>query len=717
MTAVRFFATCAKGLEYLLVDELKALGADEVREALAGVHFSGDATVGLRACLWSRLASRILLPLAEFDARGAQALYDGVAAIDWSAHLDPGRSFAIDAGVRASTITQGMFAGQKAKDAIVDQIRQRHGERPDVDSTAPDVRINLRLVRDRAAIAVDLSGAPLHRRGWRSGQGEAPLKETIAAAMLLRAGWPRLAGEGRTLLDPFCGAGTLVIEAAWMATDTAPGLLRGHFGCERWPGFDQTIAQNLLREARERRGQGMARWQPGRLHGSDLDARLVDLAREHARTAGVDQLVSFRHTDARRRPAAESRPDLVIANLPFGERLGDDESTRILYGEFGQALREHYGSARVALLTLADGRGKALGLRARKRYALSNGALDCELLLIDLAEATRPAPAPEQRPLGEGAQMVANRLRKNHRHLHKRLQREGIGCYRIYDADLPEYAAAVDIYEGHAVIQEYQAPVEIPAETARRRLGEIVRATQAALAIPRERIVVKTRQRQRRGEQYQARDQAQAPAPIIVGEGGLRFEIRLDDYLDTGLYLDHRLVRAWIGANAADKDFLNLFCYTGAATVHAAAGGARSTTSVDLSATYLTWAQRNLELNRQLGPRHRLVQADVMRWLAMVRDRFDLIYVDPPTFSNSKRSDEDFDVQRQHVALLAGCGDRLKSGGTIIFSNHFRKFKLDHESLSERFSIRDLGPRMLPFDFARDPRIHQVFELRLKSAG
>lgn len=717
MTAVRYFATCAKGLEYLLVDELKALGAEEAREALAGVHFSGDAALGLRACLWSRLASRILLPLAEFDARDAQALYDGIHAIDWNAHLDPGRSFAIDAGVRLSSISQSMFAGQKAKDAIVDQIRQRHGERPNVDTEAPDVRINLRLVRDRAAIAIDLSGAPLHRRGWRSGQGEAPLKETVAAAMLLRAGWPQLAQDGKTLLDPFCGVGTLVIEAAWMATDTAPGLLRGRFACERWLGFDEAIAQGLLREARERRDQGMLRWQPGRLHGSDLNARLVDLAREHAGNAGVAELVSFRHTDARRRPAAESAPDLVVANLPFGERLGDDASTRTLYGEFGQALREHYGSAHAALLTLADGRGKALGLRARKRYALSNGALDCELLLIDLAEAARVAPAPELRPLSDGAQMVANRLGKNHRHLHKRLEREGITCYRIYDADLPEYAAAIDLYEGHAVIQEYQAPVEIPAETARRRLGEIVRATQAALAIPRERIVVKTRQRQRRGEQYQARDAARTQAPIIAGEGGLRFEIRLDDYLDTGLYLDHRLVRQWIGANASGKDFLNLFCYTGAATVHAAAGGARSTTSVDLSATYLNWAQRNLQLNDQTGSRHRLVQADVMRWLGAVRDRFDLIYVDPPTFSNSKRADEDFDVQRQHVALLDACGDHLKSGGVIIFSNHFRKFRMDHEVLSERFAIQDLGPRMLPFDFARDPRIHQVFELRLKSSG
>lgn len=713
LSDTRFFATCAKGLEYLLVDELTALGASQAREALAGVHFSGDASLGLRACLWSRLASRILLPLGEFAASDAESLYTGIQAIDWRGHLDPTRSFAIDAGVRLSGISHGMFAGQKAKDAIVDQIRQHHGERPNIDTEAPDVRINLRLVRDRAVVSIDLSGAPLHRRGWRSGQGEAPLKETVAAAMLLRAGWPELAGQGRTLLDPFCGVGTVVIEAAWMATDTAPGLLRGQFGCERWPGFDATAAKALLHEAGERREQGMAGWQPGRLHGSDLNARLTEQAREHAQRAGVAHLVEFQHTDARRKRAPDPVPDLVIANLPFGERLGDDASTRVLYREFGQTLRDHYGEARVALLTLADGRGKSLGLRARKRYALSNGSLDCELLLIDLAQASRPQTVSDERPLSEGAQMVANRLRKNGKHLHKRLQREGISCYRLYDADLPEYAAAIDIYEGHAVIQEYQAPEEIPGETTRRRLGEIVRAVQSALELPREKVVVKVRHRQRSGDQYQARDPVNAPAPIIANEAGLCFEIRLDDYLDTGLYLDHRLVREWIGANASGKDFLNLFCYTASATVHAAAGAARSTTSVDLSPNYLAWAQRNLELNGQVGPSHRLIQADVMRWLASTRDRFDLIYVDPPTFSNSKRA-EDFDVQRQHVDLLHACGDHLKPGGSIIFSNHFRKFRMEFDFVSDRFLIQDLGPRMLPFDFARDPRIHHVFELRLK---
>lgn len=714
MSGTRFFATCARGLEYLLVDELKALGADHANEALAGVHFSGAADLGLRACLWSRLASRILLPLAEFDADGAQALYDGVMAVDWSAHLHPDGRFAIDATARASSISQGMFAGQRAKDAIVDQLRAQHGRRPDIDTDAPDVRLNLRLLKNRAVLSVDLSGQPLHRRGWRQGQGEAPLKETLAAAMLLRAGWPAIAAQGGALFDPFCGIGTVLIEAAWMAADIAPGILRGQAGCSGWRGFDAAAWQALHNEARQRRDSGLAALQ-ARFDGIDLDPRVIELAQQHAQLAGVGQHLRFRHSSALARQSLATPPALVIANLPYGARLGNDESTRQLYRQFGQAAREFYADSRFALLTLADGRGRALGLRARKRYALNNGKLHCELLLIDPPGQATPAPAIET-PLSAGAQMVANRLRKNHDRLRKRLQREQISCYRLYDADLPEYAAAVDIYEDHAVLQEYQAPAEIPPDTARRRMGELIRAVREVLALPRERVVVKTRRRQHQDQGDQYLPSGRDDSVIIAREHGLRFEVRLRDYLDTGLYLDHRLVRAWLREHARDRDVLNLFCYTGAATVHAAAGGARSTTSVDLSGNYLGWAQRNLELNGISGRQHRLVQADVMRWLAARPGRYDLVYVDPPTFSNSS-SAADFDVQRQHVELLHACGDLLNRGGEILFSNHFRRFRLDHDALSPRFAIDDLGAALLPFDFARDPRIHQVFHLRPRSDG
>jgi 23S rRNA (guanine2445-N2)-methyltransferase / 23S rRNA (guanine2069-N7)-methyltransferase len=328
-----------------------------------------------------------------------------------------------------------------------------------------------------------------------------------------------------------------------------------------------------------------------------------------------------------------------------------------------------------------------------------------------------------QRPLSDGGQAVANRIAKNQRHLRKRLDREGISCYRIYDADLPEYAAAIDVYtaidrEGGAHgdegfpqtwlhVQEYAPPKEIPEQTARDRLRDLVHAAADALGVTRARVAVKTRYKAKGGSKYgrmQQRDEF-----LVVDEGGLRLRVNLFDYLDTGLFLDHRPLRARIRAIARGKRFLNLFSYTGTASVHAAAGAAASTVSVDLSATYLEWAERNFGMNRLGGERHELVQADVLEWLRHDRGAYDLIFVDPPTFSNSKRAD-DFDVQRDHASLLALCGERLAPGGLILFSNNSRRFTLDAEMVAA-FHVNDISIATIPFDFARNARVHRCFEL------
>jgi len=357
--------------------------------------------------------------------------------------------------------------------------------------------------------------------------------------------------------------------------------------------------------------------------------------------------------------------------------------------------------------------GHAIPLRAEKKYALYNGALETVLLIFELH--ARSETPREVKPLSEGAQMLRNRLEKNLRHLRKRLQREGIHCWRAYDQDLPEYAAAVDVYAGEndeawLHVQEYRAPAEIPVETARQRLREIVRVAGEVLGVPRERIALKTRERGKGGSKYGQFDQR--GEFVEVAEGGLRFLVNLTDYLDTGLFIDHRLVRAKVRELASGRRFLNLFAYTATASVYAAAGGARDTTSVDLSATYLDWASRNLALNGFTGGKHRLMQADAMAFLRQERERYGLIYVDPPTFSNSKRA-EDFDVQRDHVPLLLACADRLNRDGVIVFSNNFRRFKLNHEALAERLVIEDWSAPSIPFDFTRRADIHGCWLLRL----
>jgi 23S rRNA (guanine2445-N2)-methyltransferase / 23S rRNA (guanine2069-N7)-methyltransferase len=621
-------------------------------------------------------------------------------------------TLAVDASLVDSKLSHARFAAQRVKDAVVDQFRDRTGERPSVDTEAPDLRINLFVRRDRASLAVDLSGGGLHRRGWRQGQGGAPLKETLACAMLIRAGWPDVAADGGSLLDPMCGSGTLPIEAVRMAADIAPGLQRHHDGLRGWLQFDAALWQRLLAEANDRAARGRAAFTSD-VEARDNDPDIIGVARRNAEAAGVAGLIRFAAGALAELPAAGDRkPGLVICNPPYDERLAADAA---LYRQLGERLRNGYAGWRAGILTADDALGRATGLHADRRYMLFNGALRCSLLRIDRIPPPAERGTRPQAPLGESAQMVANRLRKNLQRLRRWREREGVDCYRVYDADLPEYSAAIDVYrecEGERRtflhMQEYQAPSDIPEEVTRNRLADLVRAAMHVFELPRDQVALKTRARGKGGSKYGVLDRR--GEAIVVQEHGLRFEVNLFDYLDTGLFLDHRPARAYLRQLAMGRDVLNLFGYTGAASVHAAAGGAGTTTTVDLSATYLEWAGRNLALNRFTGTAHRLVQADVIRWLGEERGRYDLIFCDPPTFSNSARAG-DFDVQRDHVAMLRACLERLRQGGVLLFSNNFRRFRLDEDAFSGA-DVRELGEAMLPPDFARNPRIHRVWEFR-----
>jgi len=712
---MKFFASCAKGLEYLLADELLALGAAKATAAAAGVHAEGEQEDALRAVLWSRLASRVLWPLAEFDCADEHALYAGVAAIDWTRHLTPEMTLAVDAHVSGTAVTHARYAAQRTKDAVVDVLRSASGARPSVDVEAPDLRLNLVLRKGRAILSVDLGGGPLHRRGWRQTQGEAPLKETLAAAVLMRGGWPKAYAEGGALLDPMCGSGTLVIEGALMAADVAPGLLRhGDNAPSRWLGFDAAAWRNLVDAAKQREADGRAKLRPG-FFGSDSDAKAIRSAEQNAWMAGVSELVHWQASsvDQLATPALaeETNRGLVVCNPPYDARLAADAA---LYRRLGDALKRAVPHWRASLLCGDAELAHATGLRAQKKYQVFNGALECALIVCDpIAPPVREAAQP--RELSEGAQMVANRLRKNLRNTKSWREREGVSCYRIYDADLPEYAAAIDVYaeaddpeRRWLHVQEYAAPAEIPEEAARRRFRELLAAAQEAFALPRERIATKTRERGKGGSKYGRFDRRDEW--IVVREGGVRLRANLFDYLDTGLFLDHRPLRLRIAEEAEDARFLNLFGYTGAATVHAAAGRARQTTTVDLSATYLQWCADNLRENGFGGAAHRLAQADALAWLEADRGQYDLIFCDPPTFSNSARAD-DFDMQREHVRLLRAAVARLAPGGALYFSNNFRRFRLDAQAVSQFADCADITAQTIPPDFARNPRIHQAWRI------
>ena len=520
-----FFATCPKGLEYLLVDELISLGGGDVHEALAGVHFRGTLETGYLACLWSRLASRVLMPLAEFGAEDADALYAGVRTVDWAVHLAPADTFAVDAVGATKGISNSQFAALRVKDAIVDQFREASGERPSIDTERPALRVNVVLRKGRAIVGIDLSGAPLHQRGYRRGKGIAPLKENLAAAMLLRAGWPAIHARGGGVVDPLCGSGTLLIEAALMAADVAPGLRRDYFGFLGWRGHDTALWKTLHDAAQARAIAGLQALKPV-FFGFDQDPVVLNEAKHNAQYAQLSGFIHFgrQSLDHLHRPHELADPGLVICNPPYGERMGTDETVAALYRLLGTKLKAEFPGWRACVITSEEELGRAIGLRADKKYRLYNGALECVLLLFGIAAADVVPVAPK--PLSAGAQMLKNRIEKNYRHLRKRAEREGIDCWRVYDADLPEYASAVDIYrtlsgELHLHIQEYQAPATIDANAARTRLRETARVAGEVLGVPRERIAMKTRQRGRGGEKYGRMDQR--GEFLEVGEGGLVF--------------------------------------------------------------------------------------------------------------------------------------------------------------------------------------------------
>lgn len=330
----------------------------------------------------------------------------------------------------------------------------------------------------------------------------------------------------------------------------------------------------------------------------------------------------------------------------------------------------------------------------------------------DAKDATAPDALPPFPSSGSpGAEMLANRLRKNLRHLGKWARREGVTCYRVYDADLPEYAVAVDLYGGWVHVQEYEAPPSVDPILAQRRLADAMAVIPDALGRPTDRVVLKIRRRQKGLAQYER--QATTGRFHEVHEGGLRFLVNLTDYLDTGLFLDHRPTRALIQSAVRGGRFLNLFAYTGTASVYAAAGEAASTTTVDMSSVYLDWARRNMGLNGfGEGRTHRFIRADCLAWLAVPHpERYQVIFVDPPTFSNSKRMGEaTFDVQRDHAVLLRSVARLLARDGLILFSNNFRHFKM-HRSALPDLSAEDITLSTIPPDFQRNPRIHNCWRL------
>lgn len=745
-TTFEFFATCLPGVERHLSDELRGLGVRKVRPLSGGVSFFGSSEVALRVCLWSRLAGRVNLTVGRVHAVDAEVLYEGVRELPWEEIVAEGASIAVRANGANAELRNSQFTSLKVKDAICDRLAARRGARPDVDSRHPDALIEVRLREGRATLSLDLSGRALTRRGYLGDEvsEEAPSVVAQAAALLALVDAPSLFDKGFAFVDPVSSGSILACEADEVREDRAPGLLRDRWGFTGWAAFSEKAWCALLAEADDR-----------------CEARQMQLAAEPL-ALGAPQLVAsvasvFRAGDDAEAMAARSACALAAREAPAGSRFA-------FAGFDDMALRFKMEPAEAVVL----GRGRSETTievfdkppKEPVVIAISNpaGGSDIPVEVNDAASA-----------------QFASRLRKVARERRKWAAREGVACYRVYDADVPEYACAIDLYEGAAEaegmlfahVAEYAAPKSIDPAQARSRFEDVLSLVPVVLGIQPDRVFSKARQRARGGSQY--RDAGGRSFVTHTSETGLICEIDLGGYLDTGIFLDHRTTREMVGKMAAGKRFLNLFAYTGVATLHAVAGGAAETTTVDLSQTYLDWAARNLAANgftfevvdgscregqasgraaararggsdwglgrrrggeaaliggnattgRQGTPANKLVRADVTRWIGEMRkarERYDLIFVDPPTFSNSKAMGRrTWDVQRDHVELLIGVSRLLARDGVAVFSCNLRSFKPDTEGLARGgVELEDITAQTIPHDFQRNQRIHKCYLLHRK---
>ncbi len=710
MSDRQYFLTCPGGFEHLLLSELESLGIRSVKESRGGVYFEGSFEEGMRVCLWSRIGGRLLLVIDHFEAETEKDIYKAVLKPDWISWFTPDKSIFIETTSVTSDFRNSSYISLVVKDGIADYFRDKTGERPSVSKNSPDIKINLYLERGKGTLSLDISGNSLHQRGYRIKKTEAPLKENVAAGLLLRSGWNRLSLVGSPFIDPMCGSGTLLIEAAMIAGNIAPSMKRDYFCFKNLEGYQSSVWNSLKDDAEKAIDYDAVA--ECRITGFDIDKKAVEAARGNAVNILLSDYILIKHGDILDLPdlcRGFDKKGLIAFNPPYGERLGEVESLKHLYREAGEMLKKSFNGWTVSVISGNEELLRKIALKPLKVNTVYNGPLKCRASVYEIDSVYREDLKGEKDNT-KGAVVFENRLKKNLKNLRKWAEKEGISSYRIYDADIPEYSAAVDFYESKFVyLQEYAPPKEIPQGKAEKRLMDMVKKISSVLGIERDNIFIRQRKRQRSASQYLKYGDTERFE--VMSEGGLLFQVNFNDYLDTGIFLDHRKVRAMIRELSEGKRFLNLFAYTSTASVYAASGGALKTVSVDTSRNYLDWGKSNFRLNKIPMQKNFFENCDSVDFLEKSGEMFDLIFIDPPTFSNSKDRAEDFDIQRDHSRLLLLAGKRLSNNGIIIFSNNYKKFKLD-QTLENEFLIEDITEKTVSEDFSRNKKIHRCWILK-----
>ncbi len=769
--SLQLVATSTMGLESVVARELKAIGYEPHNwdSSPGRTSFAGSLTDVARANVYLRTAGKVLLELARLHVgNDFDTLFDAVQEISWEQWMPSNAKVLVEGRSVRSMITSVPALQRTVKKGIVNRLMKAHRVRY-LPEDGPEYTVEISLLKDEATITLDTTGRGLHRRGYRLMNVSVPLRETLASALVQLSVWK----PGRPLIDPFCASGTIPIEAAMIGRNMAPGLNR-LFASQAWPTFDPAIWKEIREEARALITPPLTT----KIIGSDIDSQSIEYARYHARRAGVADDIVFETKDFR--DLCDPRPyGCIICNPPYGDRTGEHEDFRALYESMPMILSQLPTWSHFIYTSWTDFE-ELIGQKATRRRKLFNSRIECTYFQFlgprppkENAEQTESGPfptqsvespltprvdseetsqaaTPESKPEVQSVfvglddyarhqlQEFTRCLQNRSRHL-RRYPKRGITCYRLYDRDFPEVPLAIDIFDGTWLhIAEYDRPDERSPAMHRVWLDTMVAAAATTLDVLPENVFVKRRIRQRGESQYEKL--AERRKIFTVHEGGLAFHCNMSDYLDVGLFLDHRITRDMVRKEAKGKRFLNLFCYTGSFTCYAADGGASSSVSVDLSPTYLDWARDNLSLNNiaERSPEgqttHRFVKADTMAFLRSVPpsrsgnttesrypaayDRnfgvdwsdFELCVCDPPTYSNSKSTQDDWDVQRNHSELLRLLATRMAPGGVVYFSNNYRRFKLDEEGLNDLYHIREISARTVPEEF-RNKRIHRCWRL------
>ena len=703
---MEFISTCGTGLEDLVVGELESFNARITSSTRGVIHWSAPLEAGYRACLWSRFSSRVVLVLSTYEIGSSDDLYEGAKSINWQDHLSETDSLAVDCVLTAQgPITNSMFGALRIKDAVVDQFRDRFGTRPKVQVQRPSVRIYLQVHGNRALLGLDLSGEGLHRRGYRAASGPAPLKENLAAAIIGLSGW----GGECPLFDPMCGSGTLLIEAALMRADSAPGLGRSYFGLTGWRGHQAALWESLIAEAVEREAASQhQQWPP--LIGYDGDRSAVRAARQNVARAGFEDRITIEQQEFHQLKSKMKQAGVLVCNPPYGERLSDSQSVKHLYRHMGECFQREFSDWRISIFTAAPDYADRFKIRFDKSTKIFNGPLACRLFSGSPLPASEPAALKDWKLghelTGKEDTELSNRLKKNFRKLHPWAVEQTLDWYRLYDRDLPQFNVAIDVAGDQFFISEFPPPPGKQQQKADDRFSQVTRTVRSLFEVGRDQVMVN----RSRALKKPPKKRAARPKLFELREGGAVYLIGMENSRELSFFPDQRFVRRLLGETDGRTTMLSIFDTSGGGTVSGVLGGAKKTTTIvgsarDKESLSITFSRNGLH-----PVNHAIVHDEIMGWLKRNRDPFDLIYVCFRKRRYGQTKSSRFDVFSDHPYLLDRAIANLAEGGRVIVSSLIASFDIA-PSVVTKYGCKDLSRELSSQDLPRSGRNFRCWEI------